>query len=330
KYTRNEYAGDAQAINTLRHNDLYLFAEAKGAWRRLRYTAGLGVSYRHYQQGSHRYDDWLFRPKATLAYDFGHGIQMRYAYQMWDAVSRIAMVSDAAIRINSMEWTIGNPDLRPSRDMDHDLRLSFNNSRWQTFLSGYYKQCHHPNMARYERTADNRFLYTQTNQKEISMLRLSLYAQWWAVSDKLSLSAYGGVLRCFNYGYDYTHCYTSGFCTFSLNAYLGPFTLQAYSDNGHRWMEGETRGRNGGSTVLAGSYRHKGWTFSLFFEQPLYGTYTSHEAEVMSRYLHKLTTVRDTSRSNLVSLQVTYRLDRGRKYQSSAKTINLRDTDSGI
>lgn len=330
KYTRNEYSGDASSLNVLHNNDLYLFSEIKGSRKQLRYMAGLGAGYLHYQQGRHKYDNWQFRPKATLNYDMGGGFQLQYTYQMWDAVSQIAMINDAMIRTNSMEWTVGNPDLKPARDMDHDLQLSFNNGRWQTFISGYYKNCHRPNMAHYERTQDNRFIYTQYNQKEIDLLRLSLYANYWVLPEKLSVSAYGGLQRCFNFGDCYTHCYTSGFYTLSANAYLGNFTLQAYCDNGNRWLEGETRGYNAGSTVLAGSYRYKRWNFSLYYEQPLQGKYKTQEAELMNLNIHKLTRVYDSANTNLVSLKITYRFNHGRKYEPSEKSINLQDSDAGI
>ena len=329
KYTRNEYSGDVESLSIMHNNDLYLFSEIKGSWKQLRYTAGLGVSYLRYRQGEHHYNNWQFRPKATLNYDFGHGFQLRYSYQMWDAVSRIAMINDAVIRINSMEWKVGNPNLKPSRDMDHDLRLSYSDNRWQTYISGYYKDCHQPNMAHYERTEDNRFLYTQINQKNISMLRLSLYASYWAIPEKLSLSVYGGLLRCFNYGFDYTHCYTSGFYTFSVDAYLGNLTLQAYCDNGNRFLEGETKAYNAGNTVLAGSYRFKNWSFSLFYEQPLYGRYKVSESELLNKDIHKLTTIMSKN-TNILSLKVTCRFDYGRKYQSSEKRISLSDSDAGI
>ena len=115
------------------------------------------------------------------------------------------------IRTNSMEWTIGNPDLKPSRDMEHRLQFSYNTNRLQTFVEGYYKQCFKPNMAHYERTDDNKFIYTQINQKKISVLNAMAYAGYWLLPEKLQIAAYGGMNRCFNFGKDYTHCYTSWF-----------------------------------------------------------------------------------------------------------------------
>lgn len=134
----------------------------------------------------------------------------------------------------------------------------------------------------------------------------------------------------FNYGDDYTHFYTSGFYAVSANAYLGNFTLQVYSDNGNRFLEGETRGYNAGNTTLAGTYQHKNWTFSLYYEQPFFSKYKEQEAEVMNRNVHKLMTVYNSDKINLVSLKITYCFDHGRKYKSSEKNINLRDSDAGI
>lgn len=101
------------------------------------------------------------------------------------------MISDAAIRTNRMEWTVGSPDLKPNRETYHTLRLSYNNTRLQAYAQGFYKKCPHPNMAVYERTSDDRFIYTQRNQKEIDALHAMAYASYWLMPEKLSVTAYG-------------------------------------------------------------------------------------------------------------------------------------------
>ena len=174
KYTKNDYRGDASSLTRTNNNRLYAFTEIKGMLKQLRYTLGTGASYIHYTQNGHRYDYWTFHPKASLTYQFNNNMQLSYTYQMQDKVSRIAMTSDATVRTNSMEWTVGNPDLKPSHDMDHRLLLSYNTQRLQTLVEGYYKQCLKPNMAHYERTDDNQFIYTQINQKERDIESLCL------------------------------------------------------------------------------------------------------------------------------------------------------------
>ena len=96
--------------------------------------------------------------------------------------------------------------------------------------------------------------YTQKNQKEIDVLNVMAYAGYWILPEKLQVAANGGVYRCFNFGNDYTHCYTSWYYVGSITAYLGKFTLQGYIDNGNRFLEGESKGYNGAYSVLKAAY----------------------------------------------------------------------------
>ena len=129
KYTNNEYTGDVSSVTPMHHNRVYLFSEIKGTWGKLRYSAGIGGSYLHYRQQAHSYDYWSFCPKAALSYNFTHSLQLSYNFQLNERTSRVAMISDAAIRTNRMEWTVGSPDLKPNRETYHTLRLSYNDSR---------------------------------------------------------------------------------------------------------------------------------------------------------------------------------------------------------
>lgn len=330
KYTKNDYRGDASSLTRTNNNRLYAFTEIKGMLKQLRYTLGTGASYIHYTQNGHRYDYWTFHPKASLTYQFNNNMQLSYTYQMQDKVSRIAMTSDATVRTNSMEWTVGNPDLKPSHDMDHRLQLSYNTQRLQTLVEGYYKQCLKPNMAHYERTDDNQFIYTQINQKEIDALDVYAYASYWLLPEKLQFAANGGIYRCFNFGYDYTHCYTSWFYASSITAYLGNFTLQGYIDNGNRFFEGESKVFSEAYSVLKASYTWRDWQFSLSWANPFDSNHKSYENELMNRNLYKHTIGYSKDSGNLVTLNVSWRLSRGNKHQSAEKKINLHDTDNGI
>ena len=330
KHIKNDYSGDASSLTKTNNNRLYAFAEIKGMLQPFSYALGMGASFIHYTQNGHRYNFWTFHPKASLTYQINNSMQLSYTYQMQDKVSRIAMTSDAMVRTNSMEWTVGNPDLKPSHDMEHRLRVSYNTSRLQTFVEGYYKQCLKPNMAHYERTDDNQFIYTQINQKEIDVLDVYAYASYWLLPEKLQIAANGGIYRCFNFGYDYTHCYTSWFYASSITAYLGNFTLQGYVDNGNRFLEGESKGYNGAYSVLKASYTWRDLQLSLSWANPFKSNYKSYENELLNRNIHKHTVGYSKANGNLISLNISWRLSRGSKHKSAEKRINLRDTDNGI
>lgn len=330
KHTRNDYTGDATARTRMNDNKLYAFGEIKGSIKQFQYSLGTGVSYIHYTQNEHTYNFWTYRPKLTLTYNPSNELQMSYTFQMQERTSRIAMTSDAAIRANSMEWTVGNPDLKPSRDMEHRLLVSYNTNRLQSFIEGYYKQCRRPNMAHYERTDDNRFIYTQINQKEIDVLDITAYAGYWLLPEKLQVAANGGMYRCFNFGYDYTHCYTSWFYVGSITAYLSKFYLRGYIDNGTRFLEGESKGYNGAYSALQASYNLKNWQFSLTWANPICSNYKSFENELLNRNLYKHSIGYSKDSGNCISLNIVWRLSGGRNHQSAEKRINLKDTDNGI
>lgn len=330
KYTKNDYIGDTSALTEMNQHNLFAFSEIKGVFQNLRYSLGLGTSYIHYNQNGHTYDFWTFRPKSTLSYSFLHIMNLSYTFEMMDRASRIAMINEATIQTNSMEYTVGNPDLRPGRDTEHSLRLSYNNKRMNTFIDGFYRHCNKPNMAYYERTQDNKFIYTQINQKEIDLLHIAGYASYWILPEKLQAYAYGGMQRCFNFGNDYSHFYTSWFYMGSVTAYLGNFTLQGYIDNGNRFLEGEKRGYIGACSTLQASYQHKNWHFSLSWTNLFNNSFKSNEAEILNCNLHKLSTIYDRDSGNQVALSISWRMSRGKKHQPVEKTINLRDSDDGI
>lgn len=331
KYTKNKYTGDVNSVNPMHNRSVYAFAEIKGKLGPIRYVAGVGGSYLDYRQQAHDYQYWLFRPKASVAYNPVQAVQLKYDFQISEHVSRVAMISNTSIRNNSMEWTLGNPDIRPNREQAHTFQVSYTHPRFQSFVQAYGKRCHQPNMATYIRTEDNRFVYTQLNQKEIDVLNLMLYANGWIVPDKLSIALSGTFFRCFNFGEDYTHCKTFYSGTASVQAYLGKLTLSAFMDSGFRFLEGETEGFNGSFVSLNASYRYKNLNLSLAWQQPFRNRYKQFQSDVYNRYVRKTTALHCRDLGNFVSLNIAWKFSQGRAYKDVRRNIEQKaDKDTGI
>lgn len=331
KYTGNTYTGDVNSHNPMHNRQAYAFGEIKGSVGLFRYTAGVGGTYIDYRQGEHTYQYGLFRPKVSIAYNPTPDIQLKYDFQISGHVSQVAMISNTTIRNNSMEWTQGNPDIKPNRQQEHTFQVSYTRPRFQSFLMAYGKLCHQPNMATYLRTDDNRFIYTQLNQKEIDLLHLMLYVNFWIIPDKLSMAVSGTLFRCFNFGEDYTHCKTFYSGTANLQAYLGQFTLSASIDSGFRFLEGETEGFNGSLAQLRAAYRYKNLHLSLGWQQPLTPNYKQFQSDVYNRYVRKTTTLHCPDFGNLVSLNLAWKFSQGRAYKDIKRNIRQKaDKDTGI
>lgn len=330
KYTQNTYSGNAAAVNRMHHSLLYLFGEIKGRWQRLSYTAGLGMSDTRYRQQSNRYTFRLFRPKASVGYQLFKDFTARYTFQTYQHLSRIAMISDTRIRQNSMEWMVGNPDVKPSRVITHQLRLSYNKPRLTALIDMEYRLDNHCNLASYERTADNQFLYSQKNQQGIRMFYTSGYANLTIIPEKLTVSANGGIYRFINHGDNYRHRLTTYNYGASIQAYLGRWMLTAYADNGWHFMEGETWSKQGSATYLGASYRMGNCRVSLFWQHPFCNNPKSEHSMLVNQYLHKDMTLRSGDLGNMLTLNLSWKLNWGKRYRQIEKKLENKDTQTGI
>ena len=331
RYSHNIYQGDVDAVNDMHTSSLYLFSQLKGHLGKLSYMGGLGASRRYYRQGDATQDLWFFRPKFTVSYPLTNRLKVKYDVEISQHTSQIALVSNVSIKQNSMETIIGNPDIHPNRVVSHQLKLSYSTPRFTSELQGYYRLNPHCNMEKYSRQ-DGHFYQTQTNaDNECSFFYVESYNQWDIIPEKLTATVYGGIYRFFNFGEDYTHTYTSfnGGC--SLQAYLGRWTLGAYADNGWNFMEGEHRGHQAPAWYITCNYRMNDAFSISFYAQHTFSQHPlTNKTEVVSRYVQKDISQHCRDYGNMLTLKLSYRLDRGRKYRDIQRSMNHSDKETGI
>ena len=330
KYINNVYSGDANADNAMRSSTLYFFGQLKGRLGKLGYMGGLGVSTRYYRQAEWNDRFLLFRPKLTVAYPLARNLRAKYDFEVSQHVSQIALVSDVSIKQNAMETLVGNPEITPNRVTSHDLSLTYSTPRIMSELQGYWRLNANCNMEKYTRK-DGHFYQTQTNAgNECSFFFIQSYNRWEAIPEHLSITLYGGIYRFYNFTDNYRHTYTAFNGGASVEAYLGRWTLTAYADNGWNFMEGEHRGHQAPAWYLTASYQLKNITFSLYAQHPFCARPLTNKTEVLSRYIHKDITQHSRDFGNMLTLNITWHLSSGRKYRDIQRTMNHRDTETGI
>jgi hypothetical protein len=330
KYINNVYSGDANADNAMRSSTLYFFGQLKGRLGKLGYMGGLGVSTRYYRQAEWNDRFLLFRPKLTVAYPLARNLRAKYDFEVSQHVSQIALVSDVSIKQNAMETLVGNPEITPNRVTSHDLRLTYSTPRIMSELQGYWRLNANCNMEKYTRK-DGHFFQTQTNAgNECSFFFIQSYNRWEAIPEHLSITLYGGIYRFYNFTDNYRHTYTAFNGGASVETYLGRWTLTAYADNGWNFMEGEHRGHQAPAWYLTASYQLKNITFSLYAQHPFCARPLTNKTEVLSRYIHKDITQHSRDFGNMLTLNITWHLSSGRKYRDIQRTMNHRDTETGI
>ena len=330
KYTYNHYTGDVLATTPINNGSAYLYVEAQGKLSKLNYSAGIGTSFLGYHQNEHRYNFWLFRPKVTISYQPIAPLTLKYGFEVSPFVSRLAMISNTAIRQGSREWSVGSPDLKPSYRIENFIDATLTLPRLTTNLNVMYWTNRNCNMALYTRSADDRFYYTQKNQKGIDMLYCTAYAQYQIIPDKLSCFAAGYLTHFANHGDNYEHRYTAFNYNIQATAYLGQWTISLTADNGWRAMEGETIIRQGAQCVFNCSYRMGNCTLSLMWLNPFRNRVKEYYPELINRFLHRQYNYRSTDSGNQLSVSFVWRLQKGHRSRTVTQTLNNRDTENGI
>lgn len=320
-FTNNEYTGDVSAFNKMRRGELYLFSEVKGRWKRIGYSAGIGVANKTYSQENYSFDYWTFRPKLTLNYEILTGLSARYTFETYRRVSSYAMVSDARIRDNSREWKVGNPNLQPSRVIKNIIDVSYNGRRVSCGMNMEYRRVLGSNMSVYERTATDEFLYSQQNIGNIMMFVVQNYLKYDVVPERLSVTLFGGINRFFNISSLYRHHLTSYNYGGNVQAYLGRWTLTGYADNGWKFVEGEHEGRNGPAVYFGASYRWKKCNVSLFMQHPFQQHPAIQRGKVLNENLHKEYIYRSRDLGNMITLRFSWKLSKGKSYKEIDKKV---------
>ena len=320
-FTNNEYTGDVSALNKMRRGELYLFSEVKGRWKRIGYSAGIGLANKTYSQENYSFNYWTFRPKLTLNYEILAGLNASYSFETYRRVSSYAMVSDARIRENSREWKVGNPNLQPSRVIKNIIDVSYNGKHVSCGMNMEYRRVLGSNMSVYERTATDEFLYSQQNIGNIMMFVVQNYLRYDVVPEHLSVTLFGGINRFFNISSLYRHHLTSYNYGGNIQAYLGRWTLTGYADNGWKFVEGEHEGCNGPAIYFGVSYRWSRCSLSLFMQHPFQQHPVIQRGKVLNENLYKTYSYRSRDLGNMITLKFSWKLSRGKSYKEIEKKV---------
>ncbi len=331
KHTVNKYSGDVKTNNDMRNRSAYFFAEIKGGlFSKLDYTVGLGISNENYRQASYRYDFWLLRPKLSVGYKLVKNAYMSYGLEITPHVSKVAMISDTRIRRNSREWIVGNPNIEPNRVTIHNIKISYSMSR---IYSQLYAECRfnsNPNMASYSRSADNQFYYTQRNQPYINMFFVQNYNSVTIIPDKLTLSVLAGAYRFINAGDNYKHYLTTYNFSGDLRVYLGKWNLAFCADSGWKFMEGETWNKQGAEIYASCGYRFKHFSMSVYWYNPFLNNVKQNYAELLNDNIKKKMTHQTRDLGNMVIINLSWKINQGRRFKDVEKKLSNKDTETGI
>ena len=162
------------------------------------------------------------------------------------------------------------------------------------------------------------------------MLYLDSYTRVDIIPDHLTLTLDGSMARFFNRGDDYNHCYTSYGIVGDLAGYFGKWTMQLSADSGWRFMEAEMKGLSGGMMNLNVGYRIGNCNITVYWVNPFQRNPLRNRSIIVNRYVGNTICQYSKDAGNGVQLNVTWRLNHGKKYRDVERKLNNKDKVTGI
>lgn len=332
-YTNNVYGGDIASITDIHNSSIYAFAQIKGKLHALGYTLGTGVSRLYYSQSQQSYEYWTFHPRLSAQYPLTKWLSLSYDVSVEQKAPRLEYLSGVTMRQNEMELKAGNPALRPDRMTDQRLTLACQKPSFYGQIEAMYRHVHRSFMTQTTReaTADGTtvFVQSRSNQRRIDMFYVNGYTRIDLLSERLSLSLEGGLYRFFNYGDTYTHIHSAFNGGAQLTAYIGKLTLSANVDNGWSFVEGEYKSKSTLSSYLAASYKLGDFSLSLYWQHCFQSAPTTMRAEQLNRYVHKTMRLVNGDYGNMLTLNLSWRISKGRTYKDIERKAKSIDRSTG-
>ena len=232
-------------------------------------------------------------------------------------------------KLNDMEYSKGNPEIRPGKRYEQTVIASLQTKRLQSNLMGMYRMNPDTWMDDISRTDDNKFIYSKKNKGDCNMIYVSDYTTIQIVPNKLEFTLQCSFIRCFNITNSFTHYYSAWMGGVDLQAYIGNFTISAHGDNGWKFMEGENKGHNSGTTYITAGYKLGKWgNLTLMWQNMLDKQYIRQLAWIMNQDVKKSITFYEPYSGNMINIRLSVNISKGRKYRGIKRTMNNSSIES--
>ena len=334
-YTRNVYTGDGGKTLRLHNSSIYGYAELLGRLGKLDYRIGAGVQRQAFSESDVSYRYVTFRPTLSLAYPVFGGAQLRYSFSVSPYTPSLSALSDVLQQKNDLQASRGNRNLEPYRSYDNRLTFAWGNSRLSAYLEGWYTYYDNPIMTTInpvqneaggyvlEFSSDNGDSHRQAG----GMLSL----QWKIIPEHLSIGAYGGVSYYHSVGEGLDNEYTAWNGGVSLDANYKNFGLYITAATRPRSLYGYHVNYGEKNAVVQLSYKHKSLLVGAFCLYPFMpGGWTGGSRITGSRFIESRNWTHIEDNGNMFCLFLRWDFSVGRQSQAKSKTLQNKDTDSGI
>lgn len=326
-FTRLRYEQPSLFSSRLPQSETFLFADWLYERDKWSYEVALGVNRYHYTSEDITKNFYHFLPKIMIAFRPNPQSLLRYEGEITQTNPTLQELTGTAIRIDSVLYESGNPNLRSYLNIKNSLYYEYNKGKFTgtIALKQHHKQ--HPVMlVREEREA--RFVSVPYNMKRWNKYNAEGTGRIGLLNDMLQLSLTGGANRYesvgHTYSYDYSNLYYAVNVLFMYNKWMFIGMLRSadkelfgetvHSANNYHYVSLQYNASN--FSIGAGAFNPFGFVSESVWEN----------RNANAPYTKKVI----GNDSRMFVLTFTWSLNFGKRYQSQNKVLQNEDTDSGL
>jgi hypothetical protein len=333
-YLENQYENSQITVSEMNNSNFYVYSQLKGQVKQLDYMLGLGASKQNNRQNLDGYSYFTFHPSISISYPVFRDASLSYRFNVKTNLPKLTNLSDVRLQKTNFEYVVGNPNLKPFRNLINNLTFNFQKSNFYTQISTVYMSSKNAVMPIIERKTDNlgnvSFEFGAANQKAMNQLVVQSYMQYDVVPNKLTLSGNGGINRFLSLGNNYTRTYTAFFGGLQAVMYMGNWNISGNIDSRYKSLFGETIWYNEPSSSLNLNYQVKNIQFGVSWIYPLQNNGLNPGEVLSNHFVNKETWSQTKDYGNMILLHFVWNINSGRKYQNVEKIITNSDKDTGV
>ena len=327
-FTDNEYTGSSVSKTDMRQADTYMYTEFQGKINKFNYSLGIGGSRSWFNQEGEGYQNYNFRPTASLKYNFNENSFIRYRGNIYSNSPSLSDLGNTEQAIDSLQIRRGNSSLKPVISYVNSLNYDITKGIFSGSLLVSHRYYNKPIM---EETIieNNKFIRTKDNQKNWQKLNTEMEVSVNPFKDHLIAKITTGISYFDSKGNNYAHTYSNWYYRAEVNGYYKNWSAFFRIQNHRNNFFGETLDIGENWHMIGIMYKHKQLTIGGMMLNPFADNW-----KVGSENRNKFAPsknweyVKESSR--LFAFKLSYNFNFGRKYQSSQKRLNNEDTDTGV
>lgn len=329
-YTKNNYEGDIVENTSLTNGDLYLYSQLQGKFKKMSYTAGIGVSYSYFDGQDNNFKFWTFRPSLSLGFLATNHFYIKYKFSVNQSTPSLSQLNDVSQMIDQYRIVKGNPDLKPYRIYSNSLQFTYQKNSLQIYLGSSHQFYSKVIMSEIGLApSEKQIILTSSNQKYFQTINTFGGANFEIIKNILSVNLYAQLNWYDSKGNDYHHRYKcvcgGGQLNFNLKQWRA--NLGINSRNNYLW--GETISYGEWGSVAEVGYKVKQLYLGVKAINFLTNKWSAGNKS-LSRFMQGTSWTYIYDSAPIFCLNLSWNFNWGKKSNAENKTLQNKDSDSGI